>query len=261
MPKTNSPPQRSKLSTLDSASIVQWTEVAFNIAKITALVAVAGWTVFQWNKVIFPKESSDQFIRKASNRTNIEFSVEDVSFRILDEPTEPTTEQSQMELPTKENAPRRLYISGAFLIKNARNFPIEWTSKNFVLGYSYVPNAEQILAGTTEKGRVTIGWPMDLQMSLLSSEYPEKFTIENGSTFRMPVNELILCDPKSGQYMLVELSLNGSATAIEPEEGMTVSSTLRERSFRRRVLLDISTSGNALVGATGAPSGGGGGGG
>ncbi len=48
-----------------SDAIRTWSETLFTWVKIAALVAIGGWTLYQWDRTIFPKEQHDQMLRAA----------------------------------------------------------------------------------------------------------------------------------------------------------------------------------------------------
>jgi hypothetical protein len=51
---------------LNSKAFEEWTGGLFNFGKVLALVVVGIWTLYQWNVSIFPKESFEDFARRAA---------------------------------------------------------------------------------------------------------------------------------------------------------------------------------------------------
>jgi len=69
---------------MNSKSFEEWTAGIFNIAKLVSLATFAIWTLYQWNISIFPKESFEDFTRRASRRTDLSLSINDAKMRSID---------------------------------------------------------------------------------------------------------------------------------------------------------------------------------
>lgn len=107
----------------------------FALAKIAALMVAAGWTYYQWDKTIFPKEDHQRLIRAAQTRTDLQ--VTDASLKVGALGTAPSKviEDAAIErLSSDEAEPPMgqavLLPSGAmfsFTLENAGPFPVEMT--------------------------------------------------------------------------------------------------------------------------------------
>lgn len=53
------------------ATFKNFSEGVLNLAKCIALLAIGIWTVYQWDRVIFPKESHEDFVRRSAERTDV----------------------------------------------------------------------------------------------------------------------------------------------------------------------------------------------
>lgn len=81
------------------------TELCFNVLKIMALFVTAGWTYYQWDKTIFPKESHEAFARRASRRTDLDLKVSKLDFAVSD-------------------GGAAMNVSGVLSLENTKDFPV-----------------------------------------------------------------------------------------------------------------------------------------
>jgi len=100
-------------------------ETTFNAIKIAAIVIAGAWTYYQWDRVLFPKESAEQNARRANLRTDLKMSFEAVKIQGLGQPYKQTASSlpSETSAFTEENY--IVEVSGLISMENSRPFPIE----------------------------------------------------------------------------------------------------------------------------------------
>ncbi|MEM9128284.1 MAG: hypothetical protein AAGA97_00985 [Pseudomonadota bacterium] len=57
------------------AKFKEVTEGILNVVKCFALIAAGIWTIHQWDKVIFPRETHEDFLRRVAERTDLQVSA------------------------------------------------------------------------------------------------------------------------------------------------------------------------------------------
>lgn len=102
-------------------------ETTFNATKIAALIIAGAWTYYQWDKVLFPKESAEQNARQANLRTDLRMSFEAAKIQGLGEPFELTSDGSSGDSSNIGEKGYLVEVSGLISIENTRPFPIELT--------------------------------------------------------------------------------------------------------------------------------------
>jgi len=128
---------------LASHEFSNWTEGVFNVTKIIALPTVALWTFFQWNVSIFPKESHEDFVRRASRRTDLQVTFRNVDFKYLedlekDEFGRPGSHTERVKIDSV--VVKRLYITGIFDIYNEKEFPVALKFRTMVIQFGSPEN-------------------------------------------------------------------------------------------------------------------------
>lgn len=118
---------------MSSEDLKNLSETAFNYAKILGLAAAGFWTWYQWDRVIFPKESYEAVAKKAARRTDLTTRISEIR---VDLTRIPELESKISSLPVdnsdtiassfshEEPQNNLIGISGRIEFKNDRDFPI-----------------------------------------------------------------------------------------------------------------------------------------
>ena len=188
-------------------------EGAFGIAKVLALTAVGLWTYYQWDKTVFPKETHEQFLRKAAIRTDIELSDIRLSLRDLTTASDNIDQDSQAVL-----------ISVEAKIRNSSSFPVLLAGDEVLFSISGIEldrNAstsaaeDQSLLKTSRSSLLEL----DLDYSDISNKSGESSSIiEGGGLVQIAIQEIVRV-PRAhpGDVALVEFSFNAEVTPVNPE--------------------------------------------
>lgn len=229
-------------------AIKVWTEVAFNLAKIAGLIVAAGWTYYQWDKVIFPKESAEQFKRRVEQRADLEFYSGAVDFQILQR-----SDIKDGPLPRKNSERARQDISisasGTILVRNRKNFPIEVAIKGVSLNFGRldVSNPSQEY-GTIRA--LTSKWVESEKFNLLASE-DKRLVLESQGVASFPLNGVYFYSSWDFSVVPVRIELSASLAAVNPNTGIAVADVAqtKEKVFRLDLLIDPNKSENIIIGS------------
>ncbi len=215
----------------------EWTAGCYNIAKIVALLGAALWTLFEWNVSIFPRESHQDFLRKAQKRTDLAVKMGTIRPERLDRPAGQSGSES--------GARHDLLIQGECTFTNERDFPIALQSKALVLRFA--TGIEELAAPdmgeTTGFAPFQINWSRDHKVETEAAFGPVNegegaSILEQGGMnvvpFFAPVS--VLWQP-SEQQRLVELDLEFYVYGVHPETSEEIEGSRQVKRIAHRMLL------------------------
>ena len=220
-----------------AARFGEWTAGCYNLAKIAALLLAALWTLFEWNVSIFPRESHQDFLRKAQKRTDLAVQMGGVTPRRLDRPTG----QSGFETAARHD----LLIQGECTFTNERDFPIALQSKDLVLRFA--TGIEQLAAPDSGEAAgfapFQIDWSQDHKIEMETAfgpvnESKEASILEQGGVnivpFYAPVS--VYWQPSERQR-LMELDLEFYVYGVHPETSEEIEGSRQIKRIAHRMLL------------------------
>lgn len=271
-----------------SAEAKSWTEVAFNCAKIVALIVAGGWTYYQWDKVIFPKESAEQFARRVAQRTDLVFDGQGIQFKIFpisSDETEsdpfvnqllkmPTSIQvdakndRQIIKPPETNAPSNksataidkdkieessnfiIYAFGNIEISNQKNFPIELQVAHLEIRFGRLRPLGNIPDADTLTP-ITSEWVNAYRFDPETTALGKssRTVIESKATISIPVTGVFAYVQKQHGLIPAELMLEARALAVNPETGDAIASSTKDKVYKEIVLLDPRVSDDPVIGS------------
>jgi hypothetical protein len=206
-----------QLARYSSAWWTEWANVGFTITKIFGIVIAGAWTYYQWDKVIFPMESHEQFIRKAELRTDIDPSQTRVEF----------TPERDLSLPILHKGDV-LSVSGTIALRNDRSFPIrvEFTESLYQIDH---PLKDLVAVASTGTASLKATSPS----KVLESEFASKIiqtlsgnslTIEPNATVRLAISEFIYLDKKKdNNFFGISFILKYTLTSIDPISNIEIN--------------------------------------
>jgi hypothetical protein len=228
-----------------------WSEAAFNIAKIVAIVAVGGWTLFQWNRVIFPKESADDFARRVATRTDLEINADDINFRILDNSSDVDDDNAT---DGKARPSQLLYVFGELEVANQKSFPIELAVERFELRFGKLRTPADVPPATTPSTVkpmqvVSVDWQDFHQIDggQADQKKPENPVLETNGRAGIPVSLVFSLPPDEVKLLPVELQFLATATAVDPVSGKPVITTKKQKVYNISALLDTTNADDPVV--------------
>ncbi|NNE88092.1 MAG: hypothetical protein HKN27_08445 [Silicimonas sp.] len=201
-------------------------EGRYAYAKIAALVVVAGWTLYQWDKTIFPKERWDQSVRASSARVDLQ--LEAASFTVgslvHDDTSDVDLLEPDNEARSAEGTPTLVQFH--IPLKNERPFPVAVTVKSVSLREGTVPASGS-----------DIDWQVAVDLDpadLFQIEVGTARTVEAGGSLQYsgyhvaPVN-WCCADAGTKPVKLVEMSVDLSLQGIDPKTSLLVEGATKSR--------------------------------
>lgn len=221
-----------------SENFKNYCEGAFGVAKIVALAAVGLWTYHQWDKTVFPKETHEQFLRKAAVRTDIEVNDIRLSLRDLSTASEAIDQETQAVL-----------VSVQAIIKNSSSFPVLLAGDDVSFSISGIDldrmnsELEDSYQPLIETGRSSL-LELDLDYSDISNKSGESSSIiEGGGLVQIAFQEIVRV-PRShpADVALVEFSFNAKVTPVNPESNDVATDVTRNKKIVISEIRQIDTS-------------------
>jgi hypothetical protein len=111
----------------DPGRFEKYTAGCLNVGKLVTLFVLAGWTLYQWNVSIFPKESSEEFARRAATRTDLALLMHiDPSYMTFsgDVNSKDQNVHGKAQEADSTPPPRFLSLTGDCTARNEKDFPI-----------------------------------------------------------------------------------------------------------------------------------------
>jgi len=191
----------------------EWTAGIFNIAKLLGLVAVGFWTYHEWNISIFPKESYEDFARRASRRTDLSVFIEKSKIDTLD------VQRSAGNL-------ERIIISTKINFTNDKDFPVKLMVDSFSLRKG-VAGKLDFYKKTTEESDVNWSWitneSVPLQRAFGSFLIYQPFVLEPKGKLILPIYfPLSIRWNRKENYRFIELDVQLSIEGIHPTTGAPI---------------------------------------
>ena len=220
-----------------AARFGEWTAGCYNIAKIVALLGAALWTLFEWNVSIFPRESHEDFLRKAQKRTDLAVKMGTIKFERLDRPAG----QSGSEPSLRHD----LLMRGGCTFTNQRDFPIALQSKALVLRFAtgieelVVPDMDE----TAGFAPFQINWSRDYRIDRATAFGPVNESEGASILEKRGVNLVPFYAPVSVHWKplekqrLMELDLEFYVYGVDPETSEEIEGSRQIKRIAHRMLL------------------------
>jgi hypothetical protein len=212
-----------QLARYSSAWWTEWANVGFTITKIFGIVIAGAWTYYQWDKVIFPMENHEQFIRKAELRTDIDPSQTRVEF----------TPERDLSLPILHKGDV-LSVSGTIALRNDRSFPIrvEFTKSLYQIDQ---PLDDLLAVASTGTAPLKTMSPSKVLESQFASKVTETLsgntlTIEPNATIKLAVSEFIYLDKTEDKnFFGLSFVLKYTLTSIDPINNIEIKRASKDK--------------------------------
>ena len=191
------------------------------------------WTLFEWNVSIFPKESHEELLRKAQQRTSLTIRLGDIQTHRLEGPTQAAGSQDQ----------QRLLFIGECSFTNERDSPIALQAQKLTVRFP--EGAKDVPTPGEDAGAVSafqIQWSDDIAIDYDTAFGPinegrNATVLEPGARDVIPLYIPVTMHWKpSEQRRLVELDMDFVLYGVDPEtseeiEGSRVVSRVAHRMF------------------------------
>ncbi len=220
-----------------AARFGEWTAGCYNLAKIAALLLAALWTLFEWNVSIFPRESHQDFLRKAQKRTDLAVKIGKVVPERLDRP--------EGRSGSEQGARHDLLIRGECTFTNERSFPIALQSKELVLRFAtgIEDLAAPDIGGVAGFSPFQINWSQDYKIETETAFGPVNESKEASILEQGGVNVVPFYAPVSVHWQplekqrLMELDLEFYVYGVHPETSEEIEGSRQIKRIAHRMLL------------------------
>lgn len=206
--------------------------------QIVAIVVAAVWTLYQWNRTIFPREDHDQRVRAAQSRTDVTIVDPRLTLGRLHIPGQ-ADPGLPLNLPGEGSGAATTVLSGtyptlvraAMELQNDRSFPVEVTVSRLELATALVP-----------AGGADLTW--DKSRDLTPAEFfgpglDRPRILESGGTMTLSGQQLTSfswCCPfgQSPEIRLAHLDVELSLRGLDPETSEPVPAATKTRILQLR---------------------------
>ena len=211
---------------INSKTFEEWTAGVFNLGKLLALAALGFWTLYQWNVSIFPKESFDEFARRAARRTDLTVSLEKVEFEWI-----------------RGEIVRTLILSGQSRFRNEKDFPISLSIEALKFREG-TPARADFTHDTGKSPSQPVMWtwlkdetvPLERAFGAILADQP--FVIEPKGELTLPLYLVLWLQwSPNERYRFVELDIEATAQAVHPGTGQTIEKSRKKKRVTLRAVI------------------------